>query len=241
MPELALPTVPDRDRMHGATATDSGREGPPHTVLSAVEFDVVWEALGLGPTPVVLQLAVPRPHTRGTAAHRRRRVVRTVREGAGRPGRRRRAAPPTAGRSVAARRAAGVGAQHHPCRRRERVRRRGRARAPSRRQRRTRTLHLAAVRRRRAPAAGGARTGPCRERAHRGSRGGRCPAVRRRPAGRPDRPRRVAGRGRDRGADAARRRSARPGRRPHRRRAGARCAGPRRCWRSSTARGGATL
>jgi len=33
-------------------------------VLTAVEFDVVWEALGLGPTPVVLQLASPgRTHT----------------------------------------------------------------------------------------------------------------------------------------------------------------------------------
>jgi hypothetical protein len=33
-------------------------------VLSAVEFDVVWEALGLGPTPVVLNLASPgRTHT----------------------------------------------------------------------------------------------------------------------------------------------------------------------------------
>jgi hypothetical protein len=39
-------------------------------VLSAVEFDVVWEALGLGPTPVVLQLASPgRTHTE------RRRIV----------------------------------------------------------------------------------------------------------------------------------------------------------------------
>jgi hypothetical protein len=33
-------------------------------VLSAVEFDVVWEGLGLGPTPVVLHLASPgRTHT----------------------------------------------------------------------------------------------------------------------------------------------------------------------------------
>ena len=39
-------------------------------VLSAVEFDVVWEALGLGPTPVVLQLPSPgRTHTD------RRRIV----------------------------------------------------------------------------------------------------------------------------------------------------------------------
>lgn len=39
-------------------------------VLTTVEFDVVWEALGLGPTPVVLQLASPgRTHTE------RRRIV----------------------------------------------------------------------------------------------------------------------------------------------------------------------
>jgi EspG family len=39
-------------------------------VLSAVEFDVVWERLGLGPTPVVLQLPSPgRTHTE------RRRLV----------------------------------------------------------------------------------------------------------------------------------------------------------------------
>ncbi len=39
-------------------------------VLSAVELDVVWDALGLGPTPVVLQLPSPgRTHTE------RRRVV----------------------------------------------------------------------------------------------------------------------------------------------------------------------
>jgi hypothetical protein len=42
-------------------------------VLSAVEFDVVWERLGLGPTPVVLQLASPgRTH-----AERRRLVADT--------------------------------------------------------------------------------------------------------------------------------------------------------------------
>ncbi len=42
-------------------------------VLSAVEFDVVWDGLGLGPTPVVLQLASPgRTH-----AERRRLVADT--------------------------------------------------------------------------------------------------------------------------------------------------------------------
>ena len=53
---------------------------------------------------------LPRAHARRAAAHRRRRVVRAVRERAGRAaGRRRRAAPPSTGRSVATRRAAGVG------------------------------------------------------------------------------------------------------------------------------------
>jgi hypothetical protein len=39
-------------------------------VLSAVEFDVAWEALRLGPTPVVLQLASP-----GRTHAERRRIV----------------------------------------------------------------------------------------------------------------------------------------------------------------------
>ena len=51
----------------------SGRTGPTPgacRILSAVEFDVVWDVLGLGPTPAVLQLASPgRTHTE------RRRVV----------------------------------------------------------------------------------------------------------------------------------------------------------------------
>lgn len=64
MPEFADHPAPvDR------TAT-----GGPAAVLSAVEFDVVWEALGLGPTPVVLQLASPgRTHTE------RRRIVACAR------------------------------------------------------------------------------------------------------------------------------------------------------------------
>ena len=48
----------------------------PRLALSAVELDVVWEDLGLGPTPVVLALASPgRTHTE------RRRVVAGVRAG----------------------------------------------------------------------------------------------------------------------------------------------------------------
>lgn len=39
-------------------------------LLSAVEFDVVWDVLGLGPTPVVLQLSSP-----GRTHRERRRVV----------------------------------------------------------------------------------------------------------------------------------------------------------------------
>lgn len=41
---------------------------PRRTVVTAVEFDVLWERLGLGPTPVVLQL----PSPGNTAAERRR-------------------------------------------------------------------------------------------------------------------------------------------------------------------------
>jgi hypothetical protein len=61
-PASRRPTTPgERDEPR---ATERRR------VLSAVEFDVVWEALGLGPTPVVLQLASPgRTHTE------RRRIV----------------------------------------------------------------------------------------------------------------------------------------------------------------------
>ena len=43
-------------------------------VLSAVEFDVVWEVLGLGPTPIVLQLPSP-----GRSHHERRRIVAAAR------------------------------------------------------------------------------------------------------------------------------------------------------------------
>ena len=68
MPE----TSPPRASPAGPSA-DRRPSGVSH-VLSAVEFDVVWEALGLGPTPVVLQLALPRPHAHRAAAHRRRRV-----------------------------------------------------------------------------------------------------------------------------------------------------------------------
>lgn len=52
-----------------------GRARPPapsdaRRVLSAVEFDVVWDTLGLGPTPVVLQLTSP-----GRTHAERRRIV----------------------------------------------------------------------------------------------------------------------------------------------------------------------
>lgn len=66
--------------MTGAGADTRVRSGPGadrgRWVLSAVELDVVWEELGLGPTPVVLALASPgRTHTE------RRRVVAGVRAG----------------------------------------------------------------------------------------------------------------------------------------------------------------
>lgn len=42
----------------------------PRNVLTAVEFDVLWEQLRLGPTPVVLRLASPgRTHTERRAIH----------------------------------------------------------------------------------------------------------------------------------------------------------------------------
>ena len=63
--------MPETSHRPGSMGTR--RDG---NVLSAVEFDVLWEALGLGPTPVVLQLASPgRTHTE------RRRFVAGVREG----------------------------------------------------------------------------------------------------------------------------------------------------------------
>jgi hypothetical protein len=63
--------VPETSHRPGSVGTR--RDGP---VLSAVEFDVLWEALGLGPTPVVLQLTSPgRTHTE------RRRIVAGVWEG----------------------------------------------------------------------------------------------------------------------------------------------------------------
>jgi hypothetical protein len=44
---------------------------PPRHVLTVVEFDVLWERLGLGPSPAVLQLASP-----GRTASERRDVLR---------------------------------------------------------------------------------------------------------------------------------------------------------------------
>ena len=46
--------------------------GPQRHVLTAVEFDVLWERLGLGPTPAVLQLPSP-----GRTAAERRDVQRS--------------------------------------------------------------------------------------------------------------------------------------------------------------------
>ena len=54
----------------------AGDDGGSRRVLAAVELDVVWEELGLGPTPVVLALASPgRTHTE------RRRIVADARAG----------------------------------------------------------------------------------------------------------------------------------------------------------------
>ena len=48
------------------------RTDPPRRVLTAVEFDVLWERLGLGPTPVVLRLESP------GRTHAERRAILTA-------------------------------------------------------------------------------------------------------------------------------------------------------------------
>ncbi|HEX4252165.1 MAG TPA: ESX secretion-associated protein EspG, partial [Pseudonocardia sp.] len=50
--------------MTAAPELDQRHRGPARRVLTAVEFDVLWEWLGLGATPVVLRLDSPgRTHT----------------------------------------------------------------------------------------------------------------------------------------------------------------------------------
>ena len=69
MPETVLSNPACGSARPAGFSTPSGPLSPYH-VLSTVEFDVVWERLGLGPTPVVLQLPSPgRTHTE------RRRIV----------------------------------------------------------------------------------------------------------------------------------------------------------------------